>query len=82
MADKKGSGAADSLPAEKAVPGPPEDKALKKAVEKASEVVEERLAKHKGCPECGGVLEKYSGPSAHKKGREQCANCGYHSGGE
>jgi hypothetical protein len=59
-----GRGAADSDPAEKAVSGPPEDKVLKRSTP---------------CPKCGGPLEKYSGPQAHKSGRSECAKCGYHS---
>jgi hypothetical protein len=60
-ADRK---AADSLPAEKAVSGPPEDKSLKRSTP---------------CPKCGEPLAKYSGSQAHKAGRNECAKCGYHS---
>ena len=59
-----GPEAAGLIPAEeKAVSGPPADKALKRG---------------KPCPRCGPEMRPYKGAQAHKSGRQECDACGFH----
>lgn len=62
MADKYAT--EKQTPVGKAVSGPPADKAMSAG------------APVRRCPSCGAPLAKYSGPSAHKLGRDECAACG------
>lgn len=57
-----GPEAEDSIPAEKSVSGPPEDKALKRGGAK--------------CPDCGGPLTPYGGDNSFKAGTAFCDACG------